>query len=59
MAATLRLQRVGVPFLTPTVALEGMDDRVLDVSPLYAGVCAREIESIIPAADAVRELDSS
>ena len=57
--ATLRLQRVGVPLFSPAVVLEGMDERLLDVAPLYAGVCARDINQVVPAAEAVRALDPS
>jgi hypothetical protein len=38
-------------------ALEGMGERLLDVTPLYAGVCAREIDRVVPAAEAVAPLD--
>jgi nitronate monooxygenase len=54
--ATLRHQRVGVPFYGPSAILEGMDERLLDVTPLYAGECARDVTAVIPAAMAVREL---
>ena len=57
--ATLKWQRAGVPFYGPAAALEGMDDALLDVTPLYAGECAREIESVITAAQAVELLDPS
>jgi hypothetical protein len=30
-----------------------MDERLLEVTPLYAGVCAREIDQVVPAAEAV------
>jgi nitronate monooxygenase len=55
-AASLRRQRVGVPFFGPAAMVEGMDERLLEVTPLYAGRCAREITSVIPAAEAVRLL---
>lgn len=54
---TLRWQRVALPFFGPAAALQGMDERLLEVTPLYAGVCAREIHGIIPAAEAVKALD--
>jgi hypothetical protein len=50
-------QRVGLPFYAPAPALEGMDERLLEVTPLYAGVCAREIDRVVPAAEAVALLD--
>jgi hypothetical protein len=34
-----------------------MDDRLLEVTPLYAGVCARRIDRVVPAAEAVALLD--
>jgi hypothetical protein len=33
-----------------------MDDRLVEVTPLYAGTTAARITSIVPAAQAVREL---
>jgi hypothetical protein len=33
-----------------------MPDRTVDVCPLYAGECVREIHAVIPAAQAVSEL---
>jgi NAD(P)H-dependent flavin oxidoreductase YrpB (nitropropane dioxygenase family) len=56
-AAALRVQRPGVPLFGPAAALEGMDDRLLEATPLYAGVVAREIRHLVPAAEAVRLLD--
>jgi NAD(P)H-dependent flavin oxidoreductase YrpB (nitropropane dioxygenase family) len=56
-ALALRGQRVGLPFYAPSPALEGMDERLLEVTPLYAGVCAREIDRVVPAAEAVALLD--
>ena len=54
--ATTSRQRLGVPLYGPAAVLEGMDERLLDVTPLYAGECAAEIASVIPAAQAVAEL---
>jgi nitronate monooxygenase len=54
--ATLGRQRVGIPFFGPAAPLAGMDERLLDVAPLYAGECAREIDRVLPAATAVRQL---
>jgi NAD(P)H-dependent flavin oxidoreductase YrpB (nitropropane dioxygenase family) len=51
-----RIQRPGVPLLSPGPALRGMPDRVVEATPLYAGVVARDITQIVPAADAVRAL---
>jgi nitronate monooxygenase len=52
-----RHQRVGLPFFGPAPLLAGADERLLDVTPLYAGVCAREIDRVVPAAGAVALLD--
>jgi nitronate monooxygenase len=54
--ATLRRQRVGLPLFGPSAPLAGMDDRLVEVSPLYAGRCAAEIETVVPAAEAVLAL---
>lgn len=53
---TLPYQRVGIPFYGPAAPLAGMDERLVEAAPLYAGRCARGITTVIPAADAVREL---
>ena len=50
------LQRVGLPFYTPASPLRWMEDRVCEVTPLYAGESARRIHKVIPAAQAVAEL---
>lgn len=50
------LQRVGVPVFGPAPPLAGMPERLLDVTPLYAGECVRHIDAVVDAADAVREL---
>jgi NAD(P)H-dependent flavin oxidoreductase YrpB (nitropropane dioxygenase family) len=50
------LQRPWLPLFGPAAPLEGMPDRLVEVTPLYAGECVREIGSVIPAAAAVREL---
>jgi NAD(P)H-dependent flavin oxidoreductase YrpB (nitropropane dioxygenase family) len=52
-----RGQRVGVPFFSPAPPLAGAEASLLEVTPLYAGVCAREIERVVPAASAVDLLD--
>lgn len=49
-------QRLSVPLYTPAAALTSDDERLLDVTPLYAGECVRAIEKVVDAADAVREL---
>ena len=50
------LQRIGVPLYGPAPPLAGMPERLLDVTPLYAGSCVAAIDRVIGAADAVREL---
>ena len=52
----LPLQRAGIPLLGPQPPLAGMDDRLLEVAPLYAGECVRRITSVVPAEEAVRAL---
>lgn len=56
METLARAQRPWLPLLSPGPALRGMPDRVVDATPLYAGVVARELTAIVPAAAAVREL---
>jgi NAD(P)H-dependent flavin oxidoreductase YrpB (nitropropane dioxygenase family) len=55
-SGAVRLQRLGIPLYTPASVRRGDDERVLDVTPLYAGECVREIRSVLPAAEVVREL---
>ena len=57
--SALRHQRVGLPLFGPAAPLEGMDDDLIEVAPLYAGRCSREITSVVSAADAVRRLAAS
>ena len=52
----LPLQRAGIPLLGPQPPLAGMDERLLEVAPLYAGECVARIDGVVPAADAVRAL---
>jgi len=52
-----RHQRLGLPFFSPAPPLAGADPRFLEIAPLYAGVCAREIDRVVPAAEAVALLD--
>lgn len=53
---SMRRQSVGMPLYGPAPPLRGMDERLLEVTPLYAGSCAARIEAIVPAAAAVAEL---
>ena len=50
------LHRLGIPLYTPAAALAGDDARLVDVTPLYAGVCVRDIHRVLPAEAVVREL---
>ncbi len=55
-AHALRTQRLSVPFYGPASILEGMDERLVDVTPLYAGETAARIDGIVGAAEALSEL---
>jgi nitronate monooxygenase len=55
-ARALSMQRRSLPFYGPASILRGMDERLVEVTPLYAGETAERILSIVPAAQAVREL---
>jgi NAD(P)H-dependent flavin oxidoreductase YrpB (nitropropane dioxygenase family) len=50
------LQHKAIPLYSPAAFLEGMDARLIELMPLYAGDCVREIESVVPAQEAVRLL---
>jgi NAD(P)H-dependent flavin oxidoreductase YrpB (nitropropane dioxygenase family) len=51
-----RIQRIAIPLFGPSAALQGADERVLDVTPLYAGECAARIGAVVSAEEAVKEL---
>lgn len=55
-ARTLRAQSLSFPFYGPASILEGMDERLVEVTPLYAGETAARIQTIVPAGHALREL---
>jgi len=55
-AVLSRVQRIAIPLFGPSAALEGADERVLDVTPLYAGECASRVRAVVSADDAVRDL---
>jgi NAD(P)H-dependent flavin oxidoreductase YrpB (nitropropane dioxygenase family) len=50
------LQHARLPLFGPSAPLEGMPERAVEVTPLYAGECVRRIHAIVSAEDAVREL---
>jgi nitronate monooxygenase len=52
----LKKQRVERPFFTPTPLTRGMDARLVEVTPLYAGECVARIDRLQSAADVVREI---
>jgi nitronate monooxygenase len=52
----VRHQSIRIPLFTPVPPREGMPDRVLDTSPLYAGETVSRIHEIRPAGALVREL---
>jgi nitronate monooxygenase len=49
-------QRLWLPLYSPMSARPGMPEESVEVTPLYAGVCVRDIHRIVPAAEAVAEL---
>ena len=52
----LRRQSVGIPLLSPQAVTTGLPSRLLDVTPLYAGVSVARIHEICKASDVVIEL---
>jgi NAD(P)H-dependent flavin oxidoreductase YrpB (nitropropane dioxygenase family) len=54
--AVLARQSVSLPLYGPTSILRGMDERLVEVTPLYAGESAKRIDAVLPAAEAVRQL---
>lgn len=55
-SAALRTQRRWLPLYGPASMLRGMDERLVDVTPLYCGECAARIDGVVPAVEAVRQL---
>lgn len=51
-----RLQRVGVPLFSPAAMLRGESDRLVEVTPLYAGAAVGRLHEVLPAAVALRSL---
>jgi NAD(P)H-dependent flavin oxidoreductase YrpB (nitropropane dioxygenase family) len=49
-------QRISLPLYTPAALLRGMDERLLEVTPLYAGQCVTKIAELLPAAAVVSEI---
>lgn len=49
-------QTPAIPFFGPASPLAGMPERLVDATALYAGETALRIQSVVPAAVAVREL---
>lgn len=56
MARVAPLQRVGVPFFSPGLPLEGMSATSVDTLALYAGETMHRITSVVTAAEAVGQL---
>lgn len=59
LRAFVEHQRVGRPFFTPAALVRGMDSRLADVTPLYAGECVSQIGGLASAKDVVDELAGS
>lgn len=49
-------QRANRPLFTPLPLVPGMDARMVDATPLYAGECVARIDRLVPAAEVVAEL---
>lgn len=58
-ARMTRLQRLGLPLYGPAPPLAGMPDRLLEVTPLYAGEQVRAMRDVLTAEEAVRALAPS
>jgi NAD(P)H-dependent flavin oxidoreductase YrpB (nitropropane dioxygenase family) len=59
LSATARMtgtQRLALPLYSPAAPLAGMDERLVDVTPLYAGEAALRVDTVVPAAEAVARL---
>ena len=56
VVAMTTLQRLALPFYTAAGKTREMDRSSVELTPLYAGVCVREIDTLRPAAEIVAEL---
>jgi NAD(P)H-dependent flavin oxidoreductase YrpB (nitropropane dioxygenase family) len=52
----IRLQSVNRPFYSPVCLLKGMDEKLVQVTPLYAGETVSEMTRLCPVDAAVREI---
>lgn len=52
----VHLQRISIPLYSPAPVTRDMDSQYLNVTPLYAGRCVREIQQLRPAGEVVAEL---
>lgn len=50
------LQRLAIPVFSPAAPTRDMPSNRLDVSPLYAGACVKDIDELLPAAHVVARL---
>lgn len=56
MEPLAKVAHARVPLLSPAPALRGMPERTIEATPLYAGMGARAMDGVLPAAEAVRLL---
>ena len=54
--AAVTRQRLSLPLFAASPLTRGMDERLVDVTPLYAGACVARIRDLRSAAEVVREL---
>jgi hypothetical protein len=54
--AFIARQTITRPFYSPAALVRGMDERLADVTPLYAGQCVSSISELISAGEVVRQL---
>lgn len=52
----MKRQRLSLPFYTPVPMEKGMDERLVDLTPLYAGECTARIGTLRSAAEVVSDL---
>jgi NAD(P)H-dependent flavin oxidoreductase YrpB (nitropropane dioxygenase family) len=57
--AFIARQTVSRPFYSPAALVRGMDERLADVTPLYAGQCVSSISELVSAGEVVRQLVES
>jgi NAD(P)H-dependent flavin oxidoreductase YrpB (nitropropane dioxygenase family) len=56
VGSLVRRQKLEAPFYSPVALVRGMQEALVDLTPLYAGECVKKIDRLMSAAEVVREI---